>query len=107
MELQDLAQLIINSSAGTRADIVKLQGDLAAVRQEISNLKQMQQSSGGNIGFNGLGQSLERTGYNLSISVNSFAKEFKLALIWGSCIFGVSTGTVITILLVILLNGGV
>ena len=106
MELQDLAQLIINSSAGTRADVVKLQGDLAAVRQEIGNMKQLNTSGGVN-GFNGLGQSLERTGYNLSISVNSFAKEFKLALIWGSCIFGVSTGTVITILLVILLNGGV
>ena len=101
MELLDLSQQLSDLRQGLRSDMNKVQSDISRLQQTV----QQQQANVASVP-NALGTSIERTGYNLSVSLTSFGAQLKLAFLWGMCIFGAVVGTVMAVLLTVLLGKG-
>lgn len=99
MELADIAQQIERLNHNMKAQLGQLAGDISQLKQDIARQASSQQSSGGAFG---IGQSLERAGYNMSISVTAFGEKIKLAFIWGAAILGTSVATVLILMWLIL-----
>ena len=76
-------------------DSARLQGEVFQLRQEIRNLS-----------FNGTANQsnppLERAAYNISISIQEMAKQFKLAFLWGCAILTFGIAGILALILVIL-----
>jgi len=92
-----LSQLIADVAAA-KAALSSISTDLSSLKQEAS--RQASASTNGS-GF-GIGQSLERAGYNLSVSVTSFGKQLKEAALWGALVFGTSVSVILTLMYIIL-----
>ena len=100
MEISDIAQQVDSVVRTIRADMSRIQNDIGRLQHSI------QQQSSQQPGYNHMGQSLERAGYNLSLSITNLGTQIKLAFLWGMCILGTVVGTLIAVLLAILLGKG-